>query len=256
MGRYYYVINAFPVLSLGVKPEMTYEEARDMLFLNLCRRDWEQVVLFQRLVDIRNIRALWLQEPLDPRGNFGEKDLEEALLVRMALPPFVVSFLERYESQEDRLRYFSSLYASLYIESLPHLSGFLFRYYQLEREIRLVLTALRAKMAGRDLIRELQFEDPSDPFVAQLLAQKDEGDTIVPQEYEELKRAFLENRNEPKKLYRSILQSRFAMIEDLEVGRPFAMDQVLGHLARLAIVESWEQQDEEKGRTVLDQVSR
>ena len=67
MCYFYYVVAAFPPISLGQKSEMTYEEAREMVCLNVPPKEWKQVVLFQRLIDIRNIRALWLQEPLDPR---------------------------------------------------------------------------------------------------------------------------------------------------------------------------------------------
>ena len=256
MGCYYFIIGAFPPLVLGSKPELSYEEARDMLSLNLSTQDWKQVVLFQSQVDIRNIRALWLKEPISPRGNFAEKELEEALLIRDNLPPYVGAFLDRYETQEERLRYFPSLFASLYRETLPEMKGFILRYYQIGREIRLVLTALRAREAKRDLVREFQFEDPEDPFVAQLLAQKDTSEPVVPKEYEDLKIAFLENKSEPKKLFRSVLQITFSRIEELETGRFFTMDQVLGHLARLSIVEAWVALDEEKGRVVLEQICR
>jgi len=182
--------------------------------------------------------------------------LEEALLVGDGLPPFVLAFVNRYESLEDRLRYFPSLMASLYRETISQTKGFLRRLYQLDREIRLCLTALRAKTAHKDLIREFQFEDPSDPFVAQLIAQKDEKETILPEDYEDLNRVFLENKSEPKKLFRAILQIRFSHIEDLEAGQPFTIDQVLGYLARLYIVEAWDQLDEEKGRSALQEVCR
>ena len=171
-------------------------------------------------------------------------------------PPFVLAFVNRYESLEERLRYFPSLMASLYRETISQTKGFLRRFYQLDREIRLCLTALRAKTAHKDLIREFQFEDPSDPFVAQLIAQKDEKETILPEDYEDLNRVFLENKSEPKKLFRAILQIRFSHIEDLEAGQPFTIDQVLGYLARLYIVEAWDQLDEEKGRSALQEVCR
>ena len=43
----------------------------------------------------------------------------------------------------------------------------------MEREIRLILVALRAKKFGRDLLLELQYEDSDTDFIAQMLAQKD-----------------------------------------------------------------------------------
>jgi hypothetical protein len=256
MGQYYYVISAFPPIVLGAKPEMSYEEARQMVSLNLSPSDWNKVVLFQRAVDIRNIRALWLGAPLDSRGNYQEKDLEEALLVKESLPAFITEFLDRYDTPEERLHYFPSLMAALYRETLPFLKGFLLHYYQLEREIRLSTTALRAKAANRDIIPELQFEDAEDPFVAELIARKDEKEAVVPEEYEDLKRAFLENRTEPRKLFRAILQIRLSRIEELEIGQTFSMDQVLGHLARLFLIETWDRLDDEKGRAILEQMCR
>lgn len=255
MGHYYYVVSAFPPLVLGVKPEMSYDEARQMLALNLSPYDWKQVISMQRETDLYNVRSLWLHEPINLRGNFGEKDLEEALLVKDNLPSYLVEFLDRYETTEERLRYFPSLLSSFYRKRFLE-GGFLQKYHRLQRDIQLCLTALRASMSHRDLTRELQFEDPSDPLVALLLAQKDEIEAVLPDEYEDLKQAFLENKSEPKKLYRAILQVQLAHIEELETARPFSMDVVLGHLARLAIVEAWAMLDDEKGHTTLDQICR
>lgn len=250
MRRYYYVVNAFPSLVLGKKPEMSYIEAREMAFLNLAPTDAMQIIDLQRPIDIRNIRALWLNQELDSRGSLGEKDLEEALLVQDGLPLFVIDFLQRYDSLEERLRYFSSLYASLYSQKLK---GFLADYYKLEREVRLVFTALRAKASGRSLLQELQFENPTDPFVAEILAQKDSEEFLVPQEYEALKNVFLENRSKPRDLHLALLTFRISRIRELESREPFGMDQVLGYLARLLLVEDWQGQDEKQGRFVLEQ---
>lgn len=249
--KYYFLVSSLPPLVLGQVPSISYEEVRASLLMNLNSEDLEKVTLFQTFTDLRNIRALWLGQPLDARGNFGEKDLEEALLVRDPLPEFVGDFLDRYENPEDRLRYFASLYASLYAESQEKLKGFLQMYFKFEREVRLCLTALRAKEAGRDLLHEFQFEDPADPMVAFFLAQREAGDVQLPQEYEELKTAFLENSSDPKALYREILKFRLEGIEEMEYDRPFSIDQVLGYLARLMIVEDWAKLDENRGRAAL-----
>ena len=250
MTRYYYVVNAFPSLVLEKKPEVSYLEAREIALQNLTPKDTEQLIDLQRPIDLRNIRALWLDEDLDPRGSFTEKELEEALLVQDGLPPFIIDFLQRYETTEERLRYFSSLYSSLYSQQLKN---FIDGYYRLEREIRLVLVALRVKHAKRSLLEELQFEDPADPFVAQLLAQKDSDEFVVPQEYEALKNVFQENRLNPRNLYRASLSFRISRIRELEEKESFGIDQVLGYLARLLLIEDWHAQDEKQGRFILEQ---
>ena len=256
MTQYYFLISAFPPLTLGTKPELAFRELKQLLGLNLSPRDLQKVQLLLRPIDLYNMRALWLGLPLDDRGNFDAKDLEEALLVRDSLPLFIVDYLDRYESIPERLRNFSSLYVSLYREGRPELKGFLLKYYQMEREIRLVLTALRAKRGKRDLVRELQFEDPYDPFVAEILAQKDAPDFTPPQEYEDLKTIFMGNISEPQRLHRTIVEYRFEKIEEMEEPHDLGIDRVLAYIARLILLESLNEQDREKGITALEQLSQ
>lgn len=239
--KYYYLISSLPPLSLGVPPEISFQEFREDLELNLTPRDRERVVRLLRTVDLRNLRALWLGMPLDERGNHSTKEFEEELLVRDELPLFLVEYLESYETTEDRLRYFSSLYASFYREIGAIERGFLKTYFSFERNLRLVLTALRAKKGGRNLIRELQFEDPTDPLVASIFASADALDYTPPKEFEDLKAIFVENSPEPDKLEKALLEFRFRTVEEMEEGSHFGIDQILGYLVRLMMVESWEE---------------
>jgi hypothetical protein len=190
---------------------------------------------------------------LDPRGTFNVNRLEEALLEEDFFPSYVSEFLDRYESIEDRLRNFSFLYVSLYRESLPKLKGFLRQYYEFERNLRLVLTALRAKAFGKDISRELQFEDPVDPLVADILAQKDAVDYTPPQEFEDLKTIFSDNRSDPGKLQEAILRYRLKAIEEMEEPQDFSIDRVLAYAARLLLLEDVYGVDREKGLKQLSQ---
>jgi len=253
MANYYFLIAAFPPLSLDRPPELSFKEVRDLLILNLKPEDMREVERLLRPIDLYNIRALWLGAPLDDQGNFTAKELEEELLVRDALPSYLVEYLERYESTADRLRYFSSLFASLYRDEQPKLKGFLLKYYSFEREIRLVLTALRAKRTGRNLIRELQFEDPTDPLVADILAQKESPEYVPPLEFEDLKTLFVDNGSDPQKLNRAILEYRFNKIEEMEENQDFGIDRVLAYVARLTLAESLARLDPEKGKEQLSQ---
>jgi hypothetical protein len=253
MANYYFLISAFPPLTIGPKPELSFKELRDLLLLNLTTDDLLKVEELLRPVDLYNVRAFWLGAPLDDRGNLKAKDLEEELLVREGLPEFLVEYLEKYESTEDRLRYFSSLSASLYRDLKPTLKGFLLKYYQFQRELRLVLVGLRAKQAGRDLVRELQFEDPADPVVAEILAQKDAIDFMPPRDYEDLKTIFIENSSDPLKLNRAVLEFEFDAIEGMEDAQDFGIDRVLAYIARLMLAESFADLNKEKGMEQLSQ---
>jgi hypothetical protein len=247
MANYYYLITVFPPLNVEENPEISFKELKDMLVMNLTPNDMRSFKRLLRPVDLHNLRALWLGEPLDDRGEFSANELSEELLVGQTLPDYIVDFLERYEETEERLRNFSSLYATLYREQVPKLKGFLRKYYEFERELRLALLGLRAKKAGRDLVRELQFEDPEDPFIAEIIAQRDMPDFTPPRDYEDLKVLFEMNINDPQKLNLAILKYRFDRIEVMEVGHNFGIDRVLAYVAKLMIVESLQGLDKEKG---------
>ncbi len=256
MANYYFLITAFPPLSCEMKLEMSFKDLKEILLLNLSAKDFHEVERILRPIDLYNIKAFWLGLPLDERGNFREKDLEEELLVQGALPAYLIDYLARYDSTQDRLRYFSSLYASLYKEESEKLKGFSKCYYVLGREVRLCLAALRAKRQGRDIVRELQFEDPTDPFVAQILAQKDALSYSPPQEYEELKNLFIENSLDPVKLDRAVLQFQFDRIEQMEEIQDFGIDRILNYVARFLIVESLAHLNQKQGMATVEQLSQ
>lgn len=249
MPSYYFVISILPPLVLGMTPGISFRELKELLELNLSKNDLGQVEKLLRSIDLYNIRAFWLGEPLDDRGNFNAKEIEEALLIRDPLPAYLGDYLERYETTTERLRYFASLYVSLYRDSKTSCS-FLKKYYALEREMRLVLTALRVKESGRNLVQELQFEELDDPLIAEILAQKDSPDYVPPPEFEDLKNLFVENKKEPKKLDEAIGEYRFNRIEEMEEATDFSINRVLAYVARLLIAESWVK---EQGRQQLAQ---
>lgn len=255
--QYYFLLLSLPPLSLKSKPEISFKEVMELVDLNVTASDKEKIRLLLRPIDLYNIRALWMDLALDDKGNFSPKELEEILLVRdELLPSYILDFLDRYESVADRLTYFSSLFASLYLIEGEKLKGFLRAYYQFEREERLILAALRANRIGRDIAKELQFEDPFDPFISFILAQKDAPNFTPPIEYEDLKVLFIENSSEPEKLHRAILQYRFEKIEAMKEKTSFSIDQLLAYIAQFLIVDGWFRMDREKGQIAVDKLSQ
>lgn len=250
---YYFLSLALPPLSFNTAPEMSFKELRDLVSMNLTSRDLKQFDLLLEQVDLYNIKAFWLELPLDDKGTMTGKELEEALLVPGLLPSYISEFVERYESVEDRLRYFSSLYSSMYNQKRE---GFLAKYYAFEREVALVLSALRAKKTGRDIVRELQFEDPQDSFVAQIIAQKDAPDYSPPMEYEDLKALFVENSSDTRKLYVSLLKYRFEKIGEWAENEHFTLTRILAYAARLLIVEKYFEQTQENANIAIESLSK
>jgi hypothetical protein len=145
------------------------------------------------------------------------------------------------------------LLAWFFNHEIPKRKGFLRAYLTFEREWRLVLLALRAKQLGRDVAKELQFEDPTDPLVAHILAQKDSETYDPPLEYVELKELIASCYADPWAEHRAFAEYRFRKIDEIaEKGELFAIDQVLRYMAQLMIIEDIDALDSSRGNMILD----
>jgi len=252
MGNYYFLAASLPPLALGSRPDITFDSLAKMLALNLSPEDYQKTVVIRRSIDLANIRALLMEDRIDPRGNLNEKELDEALLVHDGLPQYVFDFLERYDTLAERIRNFSQLMATFYSEEIAKADGFLKRYLKFEREWRLVVLGLRAKTLKRDAAKELQFEDFSDPLVAQILAQRDSEKYDPPPEYTELKDLFQAAGSDPWKLHKAFDEWRFYKVEDMVKTPLFSIDWILAYMVQLLIVEHWNELNEKEGNMILD----
>lgn len=254
MTNYYFLTTALPDLKLGVEPDITFEEFSHLLQDNLSKEDYAKTVVIRRLYDLQNLRAFWKKESLDRRGNLGFSDLESSLISHEGLPLYVFNFIDAYESINDRLQNFSALLGAYYDHETKSSKGFLRDYLLFEHHLRLVFTGFRAKQLGRDLTVELQFEDPDDDLVAQILAQKDAKKFIAPDGYEDLQALFEKQGDNPLELYQALCAYRFAKVEQMIGLDLFSMDRVLAYMVQLIMVEKWMELDKMKGLNVMNQI--
>lgn len=256
MGNYYFLAASLPDLALGHKPELSFEEMKSRVKINLNKEDQESVSLLTRFIDIQNIRALLLKEPLDTKGTLSEKELEEALLVQDAFPQYVFDVLDRFETVEEQVRNFSGVISRFFAEEVGSHQGFMRKYLIFEREWRLVLTALRAKATKRDITRELQFEDPTDPFIAEILAQKDGEYYEPPEEFLELKELVASHQGDPWAEHRAFSEWRLIKIEELVEAPLFSIDWILSYLARQLIIEQDNELNKTQGKKIIEQLTQ
>ena len=252
MSNYYYLATTLPPLEFPIVPDISFELLKESLSLNLSEKDLKKVEVLRLFVDINNIRPLLLEEEIDSRGNLSEKDLDEALLVQDFLPEFVFDFLDKYDTLPEKLKHFSELLSNFFAEEIQKQKGFLKEYLTFEREWRLVILALRAKITNRDVVKDLQFEDFNDPIVSQILAQKDAEQYDPPVEYKELKEKFLACGTDPWQQNKMLSEYRFSRIEEMVDKGQFSIEAILAYLAQLMIVEYWNELDEERGKVILD----
>lgn len=252
-NNYYFVATSLPDLKVGEKPDITLEELGKLLIDNLSKGDYEQVKALRRFYDILNIRAFLLKEPLDPYGNLNAYDLEEALISRDGIPAYLAQYLNKYESTEERLRHFSELVAVFAREETEDATGFLKEYLAFERDLNLVLVGLRAKQLNRDIAVELQYEDPEEDLIAQILSQKDAKVYEPPEKFNDLTILFKEYYKSPLEFYKALCEYRFWKIDDMvPFDDTFSINRILAYLAQFVIVKKWLELDKQKGSQIVD----
>lgn len=254
MAQYVFTTSSLPPLKIGEEPEMSFDELDLFLYENLLPKDYSQVKILRGFYDLLNIRALWKEETLDKHGNLDAKDLEEAILDHAVLAPYVLRFLDEYKTKEERLRYFPLLISEFYKAEAKNSDPFLKQYLEFERCLQLVLVGFRAKKLNRNLEKELQFEDPDDTLIAQILAQKDALQFEPPEGFEELKAIFHSYQDMPIKLYQALCEYRFEKIEEMMGSAPFSISKILGYIVELIMAEKWMELDEKKGLEMVNRI--
>lgn len=255
MTKYYFVGTLLPSLSLDSPPEMSFDELDTLLKDNLSTKDYEKTLAIRQFFDILNLRALLLGEKFDPRGELNSTEMDEALVSRTGLPGYVYDFLDLYPKEQDRIRNFPFLLANLFQNADQLKDPLLRRYLNFERELRLVLTAFRAKKLGRDLRVELQYENPEEDLIAQLLAQQDAKTYEPPEKYQDLKALFDKYGDEPLALQRALDEYRFDTIENfVDMSDAFSIERILVYLIQFIIIQKWIELDKEKGIQIVNAI--
>lgn len=248
-SKYYYIGTLLPVLCLDSPPEISLGELIPVLQTQLSEKDFASVQKLRLFYDVCNLRALWRQEPLDPRGSKDRGELEEVLAGHAHLTRAVDSFLLAYEKKEERLAHFSELLSLFLQEACKEGTPFLRKYFKLERDMRLVTTALRAKAQGRDLAQEFAFEDPQDPLIAALLHSFSGKEWEIPEEYREIRKIFETQQNHPLGLQKGLDQYRFDAVERFcDLADQFSIERILATLVQLFLVEYWTKLDANEGK--------
>jgi Protein of unknown function (DUF2764) len=254
MTNYYFLGTLLPELQIGTPPEIGFDEFQNLLKDNLTSSDLAKTRIIRRYFDIQNLRAYWKGDPLDPFGNLEEHTLEEIFIAQTGLPSYVYEYMDKYESVEDRIHHFTSLLIAFFNHELKNASGFLKEYFIMERETRLVFLAFRAKKLGRDVLAELQDENPEDPLVAQIIAQKDAPAFEPPEKYQELKPIFEKYHDKPLDLLQALYEYRFHTIDEILGFDTFSIDRILGYMVKLILAEKWMELDKEKGIAIVDTI--
>jgi hypothetical protein len=249
---YYFLGSRLPALEIGQQPEITWEEFLFLIENNLTKSDLHWVNTLRFYDDLDNMRRFWIGEEPNPRGTFNVVDLEAALLNSATLPSYVSAYLEQYSQREERVRHFPALIAAYFRQDVSKAPAFIRDFLQFERQLRLVLTGMRAKALGRDLATELANEDPDDPLVIQLMAQKDSKGFEPPEGFEELKVIFQQHGSDALDLYQALVAYRFHWIDERLTAEMFSIDRILGYTMQFLLILQWLELDQKKGLGLIE----
>lgn len=225
MRENYFVGALLPDLNIGTTPELSFNELMQLLNLNLAPKDKEQVAVLRRFYDIYHASQ---GKALSEKGNLNENELEEALAAKVGLPDYFIEGLE----QKAPL---AKLLSRYYEEEIAQSTGFLKSLLKMERDLRLILTAVRAKKLNRPIAQELQFENPHDELMEVIMAGYD-----LPEGYSEFIELYEKYSNSPLEWQNALSEWKFNKIAEMEGTDPFSIDKILGYTARLLLVENQE----------------
>lgn len=254
MANYYFLATLLPPLKVGASVEIDSRELDFLLQQNMTPEDLEKVTVLKRLVDIENIRAIWQKQPFAPGGTIEEYDLEERLFFKEGLPSYILAYLEQYKEKKDLIDNFPKIVHQFFARESQNPDPFLSRYLTFEWHWRLIFVALRAQDLHRNVEQELQYEDPEDPFVEQLLESSKEKHFEPPAPYAGLKSLYEARKSAPLDLYQALSEWRFNYVEELIDWDNFSTDRILGYVAQLEICEKWLQLDKLKGLEIVDEM--
>lgn len=254
MGNYFFLAPSLSPLSLDEKPDLSFDDLIHRFDMNLSRSDSLKVKAVRRMIDFLNIRSHFLGAKFDSRGNLSERDFDDALLAQSDLPDYFFQFLDKYKENEERLRYFFALFSDFLSDEISTQSGFLKTFFVFERQWRLVMLAIRSKQQKRALEFALQFEDPTDPLVAQILSQRDAPTYTPPPEFFDLKDRYVACGPDPWELYLSLREWRFKKIAEMSYRFPFSIDWILGYFIQYLIVDDGFRLDKQAGAELLEKI--
>lgn len=256
MTRYFYLAASLPELSLDKKSPVTFSDFLDEANIYLTNHDKVLVSYLRELIDIENIRRLMLEQDIDTRGNLSEKALDEAILAKVNLPQYACDFLDQFSTIQARLDHFASLYSLFFQYHQKTGSQFLDAYFSFERELRLWISLLRAKKMGLDVREALQFEDLTDPLVMNIIVQQDASEVSVPSDFSKIKSLFSDELLNPIDFHKQIEEFRLNKINELVQDKLFAIDCILGFMAKLLIIEQWQALNLEEGLKRLNRFTK
>lgn len=236
MGQYYFIHSALPELKIGYLPSISFPELMQLFYDNLSALDISKVHSLLIIIDLTNVYYYLTGQPLDSRGLWASSEIEESLIELTGFPDYLISFLTKYTEPGERVQHFSEVYLDYFQVQSVNSSGFVRKYVEFERNLRLYLAMNRAEKFGREYISPIS----------------DDENTY--DQFEDLKIFLLQVEGSPLEEYQIIQQYRINFLKDMSRAKAFGIDGLLAYVMQLLIIEDDNVLHEIQGQQTIDKL--
>lgn len=237
MTQYYFLATILPPLNFDSEPEITLDEAIGLLFINFTKSDYEMLQMIRRLMDLYNLRALWLKEPVSHLGSMTKSALHDAAATYSGLPDYCLDFLQKYPETSARLAHFQVLLSNFFQYEKISSDGIVKKYFDFEHSFYVTKVALRARKLGRDLLKELEFEDPDADEVFNAVSQKDRPDFEPQEGFEPLKLIYESHADNALSMFLEVCRWRFNTFAEWRENDAFSTESIIAYVLQLMELE-------------------
>ncbi|MBI5274377.1 MAG: DUF2764 family protein [Chlamydiales bacterium] len=255
MSQYCFLQTVLPPLVFDSDPLISFEELMNLFEMNLSKDDLKKVALIKKVFDLRNLVELSTQSHLFPYGNLQKNELQDAISDKEFFDYEVFEFLSEHETPVEMRKHFYQLLTKFFQRQLQETTGFLLCFFTFEHHLRIAIAGYRAKKEGRDLVKELIFEDINDPFVMQILIQKDSASFEFPYEFQDLQKILTETST-PEEEYKAVLKYRFDYFMNDIYQKNFSIDPLLAYMVQLIYLEMLHKLEQIKGEEIINHLVR
>lgn len=253
--NHYFLLASLPPLCLEEPSSLSLSKFHQWVFPHLSERERGDLLSFQRIIDLHNLRALWAGNKPKRDSLLPIETLEERSDDLFLLSPPFSSFLRHYLAVEERLSHFPQLLLAQFRWEINRSKGFLHEALSLLQAVYLISFALQNWEERRDWVRCLQDIDAFDPLIDSLLKQREMAHYTPPVQFRQLEEIFATYPENTARLREMQLAFLFSLFEEKRLALPlFSFSHLLCYLIQLSLLTEKHRKRIQEGEEVLETI--
>jgi len=194
------------------------------------------------------------EQSFEELGNLNQAVLAEEVKSPTVVPRYMFNFIEDFNSgidSSDDVSLTNRLNSAFYEQVSNHHHHFISKWFEFERNLKNVITALNCRRLDIDLEKELIGDD----FVVEMIKKRNSGDFGLTGELPFLSKVLqlYEGGSVMDREY-GIDMIKWEFLEELILFKNFSIDRVMAFILQLRMAERWLKLDKEKGREILKNI--